>query len=145
MIDFVVTCKKQLRDGHDLISLSQKVFDNVRQCLRRVLRGIVEENDASRNDIRRDPLTDLVRADALPVERIAIRYKGNTCDGNASGDASSSELPSHIVALGGRDMKITNKHPVYATVMEREQRLTDLKALCREKISARKAAESKES
>lgn len=40
-------------------------------------------------------------------------------------------------------MKITNIHPAYKTQQERAQRLAELKALCREKLSKSAKSDAK--
>ncbi len=42
-------------------------------------------------------------------------------------------------------MTITNRHPEYVSPKERAQRLADLKALCREKLSASRKTDEKAS
>ena len=59
--------------------------------------------------------------------------------------ASSSARAPHTLGAGGSAMTITNRHPEYASAKERTQRLADLKALCREKLSASRKADEKAS
>ena len=50
--------------------------------------------------------------------------------------SAASSIPSaHTFQVGGDEMKITNQHPAYASPQERTQRLADIKAICREKLS----------
>ena len=62
----------QLRNRHDRISLLDQVFENSRQGFRRVLCRVVEEDNGPRMDLGSDPLSDLLRRKAFPVQTIII-------------------------------------------------------------------------
>lgn len=66
--------QQELGDRHDLIALAEQVVENIRQCLRRMLARVVEENDGAVCHLPRHALGDLSSGDALPVERIHIPH-----------------------------------------------------------------------
>lgn len=73
VIQIGLTGEQDLRDRHDRISFADQIVQNRRQCLRRVLAGVMEKNDAAALHLARNPSCDLVRADPFPVEAIHIR------------------------------------------------------------------------
>ena len=76
MVDGVFPGEKDLADGDDLVALGQEVVQDAGQGLRRVLPGVVEEDDGAGCDFLRDPLRDLRRGDALPVQGVHIPLDG---------------------------------------------------------------------
>ena len=70
MIEVALAVKENLTDGDDRVSLTEQIIQNRRQRLRRMLAGIMEQNDTAALHLARNSSADLVCADSFPVETI---------------------------------------------------------------------------
>ena len=76
MVDGVLPGVDQLGDGHHRVAVVDERSQNPGQGLRRVQRGVVEQHDAARPHLRRDPVIDRVRIVVLPVQAVRVPNKG---------------------------------------------------------------------
>ena len=72
VVDGVVPRQDQLTDGQHGVAVVDEIFQNTRQRLRCVERGIVEQHDTAGLHLGGDPLVDGVGVVVLPVEGIPI-------------------------------------------------------------------------
>ena len=72
MVDGVGCFENQLGDRHNGVAVVDEAGENGRQCLRRVQRGVVEQDNAPRLHPGRHPLAYRVRVIVLPVEGVPI-------------------------------------------------------------------------
>ena len=72
VVDGVGCFEDQLGDRHNGVAIVDKAGENGRQCLRRVQRGVVEQDNAPRLHPGRHPLAYRVRVIVLPIEGIPI-------------------------------------------------------------------------
>ena len=75
VIHNIVARQQQFRDRDDVVAVLQQVLDHGRERLGRVLRGVVEQDDAAGPDAAFDALRDLSGGELLPVEAVPA---GNT-------------------------------------------------------------------
>ena len=76
MIDGVLPFQDDLGNGDESIAFLQQMLDNTRQCFRRMLRGIVEQDDAAGLDFARHPFRNIRRRQVFPVQAVTT---GNGC------------------------------------------------------------------
>ena len=72
VVDGVGRFEDQLGDRHNGVAIVDKAGENGGQCLRRVQRGVVEQDNAPRLHPGRHPLAYRVRVIVLPVEGVHI-------------------------------------------------------------------------
>ena len=72
VVDGVGCFEDQLGDRHNGVAIVDKAGENGGQCLRRVQRGVVEQDNAPRLHPGRHPLAYRVRVIVLPVEGVPI-------------------------------------------------------------------------
>ena len=72
VVDGVGGFEDQLGDRHNGVAVVDEAGENGRQCLRRVQRGVVEQDNAPRLHPGRHPLAYRVRVIVLPVEGVHI-------------------------------------------------------------------------
>ena len=70
MVDGIVSCQDQLADGYHRIAVVDEVFQDPRQGLRSMERGVMEQHNAARLHLGGDPLIDGIRVIVLPVQTI---------------------------------------------------------------------------
>lgn len=70
VVDGVVAGEDQLRDGDKGIAFLDQAFDDGGKGLRRVFRGIMEENDGAWLDLGGDAAADFSGRQVLPVQTI---------------------------------------------------------------------------
>lgn len=67
----------ELADGQDGVALPDHALENLRQRLGRVERGVVEQDDRPRRELRGDALADRRRVVVLPVESVDVPLIGS--------------------------------------------------------------------
>ena len=72
VVDGVGRIEDQLTDGHNGIPVVDQAVEDGRQGLRRVQRSVVEQHDAPRLQMLRDPLEDGIGIVILPIQTIPI-------------------------------------------------------------------------
>lgn len=72
VVDGVGCFEDQLGDRHNGVAVVDEAGENGRQCLWRVQRGVVEQDNAPRLHPGRHPLAYRVRVIVLPVEGVPI-------------------------------------------------------------------------
>ncbi len=70
MVDPRVSFKKKLGNGDDGITFPLERLDDARQRLRRMFCRVVEQHDTPRLYPLEDPIADLFRADAFPIQTV---------------------------------------------------------------------------
>ena len=61
MVDRIVAIQQKVNNGDDLITVLDQIFDDRAERFRRMKRGVVEKNDASRLNPRCDAVVYLAR------------------------------------------------------------------------------------
>jgi len=67
VVDGVIPLEQQLRDRHDPVAVGEELFDDAGEGLRRMLGGVVEQDDGAGRDFAQDPVGDLARGEVFPV------------------------------------------------------------------------------
>ena len=82
MVDGVLPFQDDFRNGNEGVTFLQKTLDNIRQGLRSVQRGVVEQNNGAGTHLARHSLGDVRGAQILPIQAVTIPYNGKSL-GNA--------------------------------------------------------------
>ena len=111
MVDGIVPRQDQLADGHHRITVIDEIFQDPRQRLRSMERGVMEQHNAARLHLGGDPLIDGIRVIVLPVQTVPI--------GNDLKPLRRKEL--RVWRLCALTEKLTCKWGVWRVVQARER------------------------
>ena len=75
MVDRVIPFEQQLGHRHDVVAVRQELFDDAGQGLRRVLGGVVEQDDGAWGDFAEYAVGDLRRGEVFPVQTVGANSK----------------------------------------------------------------------
>ena len=90
----------ELGDGHEGVALLEQALEDIRQSLRGVEGGVVEEDNGTRAHLGGHPLGDLAGGDFLPVQAVHVPNSFKPLLGDEN-KAAGALLP--ILYVGNRD------------------------------------------
>ena len=82
VVDGVFPGEDHLGDGHKGVPLLKQTLDDVRQGLRGMEGGVMEENDGAGLYLAGHPLGDLTGGEVLPVQTVHVPYPFKELSGN---------------------------------------------------------------
>lgn len=124
VIHNIVARQQQLRDRDDVVAVLQQVLDHGRERLGRMLRGVVEQDDAAGPDAAFDALRDLPGGELLPVEAVPTgnTFKGSDLSVSRKKTLSAIVLNHQMHFQTGTDQIVNRPQPIHERHIQRTEK-----------------------